>query len=398
MKREGNLFSILISDNNITTAIEEVNRTHKFSHGRPNKTALWVDVTMPDRIKDIRDILQNGFEPKKPRRMRRYDPNARKWRDISEPELWPDQYIHHVVIQVLQPVMMRGMDYWCCGSIRERGTSRGIHGIKRWMKYDAKNTKYCAELDIKHFYDSLQASVVMDRMKCLVKDKRMLGVIEQVLKPGIMIGAYYSQWFANTTLQPLDHLIREQLGIKHYVRYMDNLTLFGNNKKELHRAVRAIDVWLRKRGMELKHNWQVFLIGFKTKTKIRRLLWTDEQRKRHKPRLPNAMGYRFGRGYTLLRKHTLLRTKRQLSKIYKRIDNKEPIPFRNAAGLISRLGQFNHCSSTNIRQKYVRKKLLKLLKNVVREDARQRRGKREWLINTCLERINTEVKRSVSCA
>lgn len=50
--------------------------------------------------------------------------------------------------------MMRGMDYWCCASIKGRGTKRGIKGIKKWIK-DELNSVYAAELDIYHFYESL---------------------------------------------------------------------------------------------------------------------------------------------------------------------------------------------------------------------------------------------------
>ena len=38
------------------------------------------------------------------------------------------------------------------------------------------------------------------------------------MKHGILIGAYFSQWFANTVLQPLDRLIRESGLCDHYLR------------------------------------------------------------------------------------------------------------------------------------------------------------------------------------
>ena len=398
LKRVKNLYPFLISDENIAKAIEEVNRTHRFIHGRPNKTALWVDITMPERIKELRQIVKDGFIPKEPRRLRRYDYSAGKWRDIREPALWPDQYIHHMVIQTLQPVMMRGMDYWCCGSIRRRGTQRGIKGIRRWVNEDPKHTKYCAELDIHHFYDSLKPEVVMDRMRDLVKDEKMLDMIQRLIGPGIMIGAYFSQWFANTTLQPLDHYIREQLGIPHYVRYMDNLTLFSGNKRQLHRAVRQIEDWLCARGMRLKDNWQVFRIGFTRETKYRRECMTDAERRRHLYRMPSAMGYRFGRGFILLRKKNLLRTKRQITRATKRVDMDLPIAFRTAAGLLSRTGQFVHCNSRNIRDGCIRPGLIRSLKSIVRDETRRRKELRECLINTCLARLKQKAEIAASCA
>ena len=94
------------------------------------------------------------------------------------------------------------------------------------MDKDPRGTKYEFCGDIRHFYDSLQPEVVMDRMRQLIKDRRVLDLIWRVVKDGVQIGAYTSQWFANTVLQPMDRLIRESGLCKHYVRYMDNLTIW----------------------------------------------------------------------------------------------------------------------------------------------------------------------------
>ena len=162
MKRAGNLFPQLISDGNLDLAIDEVNRTHRWHpHHRPNKVVAWVDRTQEERVKELREIILQGFEPSPSTPKRRWDKSAGKWRDIYEPRLWPDQYIHHALVQVLQPAMMRGMDPWCCGSIRGRGIHYGMRGIKKWLRNDPKGTRWCAELDIHHFYESLQPAVVM---------------------------------------------------------------------------------------------------------------------------------------------------------------------------------------------------------------------------------------------
>lgn len=353
MKRVGNLFQILISEENIRAAIATVNSTHRYeAHHRPNRTVRWVERTADDRVKELQDILIAGFEPKPACHKRRYDPSAGKYRDIYEPALWPDQYVHHILIQTIQPVMMRGMDYWCCGSIKKRGTSKGIKGIKRWMREDPKGTKYAAELDIHHFYESLLPEVVMDRMRQLIKDEQILDLIARLLKNGVLIGSYCSQWFANTVLQPLDHLIREELHVSHFIRYMDNFTLFSNSKKVLHKAVRAIAKWLGGVSLKLKSNWQVY---------------------RTRCRMVSGLGYRFDHNKTYLRKRNLLRLKRQLARAYKKLDAKKLIPFHLAAGLLSRIGQLKHCDSQRLRKRLIRPGLIKTLKNVVREYSKKRK-------------------------
>ena len=216
MKRAGKLFDTLISDDNLLRAIDEVNRTHHWNRGhKPNTCTAWVEETKAQRVEDLRRILVGGFEPKKPHVSQRWDANARKWRTISEPAQWPDQYVHHALIQVLQPRMMRGMDFYCCGSIRERGPHREKNAIQRWMKYDRKGMKYEFCGDIRHFYDSLTPEVVMARMRQLYKDCRVLDLIRRIIRDGVKLGTYTSQWFANAVLQPLDRLIRASGYCKH---------------------------------------------------------------------------------------------------------------------------------------------------------------------------------------
>ena len=162
MKRAKNLFEPLISDENLSRAIDEVNRTHHWrTHHRPNKCTAWVEETKEERIKELRQIIIDGFEQKPPHTTRRWDASAQKWRTVSEPAQWPDQYVHHALIQILQPIFMRGMDHYCCGSIRDRGPHQARAAIESWMNHDLKGTRYELCGDVRHFYDSLKPEVVM---------------------------------------------------------------------------------------------------------------------------------------------------------------------------------------------------------------------------------------------
>lgn len=356
MKRYGNLTTKLLSDENILTAIHDVNKTHRRGrHHKPNGCVLWVERTLPERVEELRGILVNGFTPSPARRRTIYDVSSRKYRDIYEPKLWPDQYVHHALIQVIQPAIMRGMDYWNCGSIPGRGPKRGIHGIQKWMREDPKGTRYCAELDIKSFYGSLQPYIVLQQLRHIIKDERVLALCREVMADGVPIGCYCSQWFANAVLQPMDEMIRQSGNADHYVRYMDNLTLFASSKRKLKRAIHDIRIWLAHHEMRLHPSWQIFPT---------------------KDRMPDAMGYRYGRGYTLPRKRTLLRFKRACGRVIKR----GKATLRQARSILSRVGGLKKCGMKNIRTRWVDPIGERKLKQVVRTADREKHQNRSKTI------------------
>lgn len=69
-------------------------------------------------------------------------------------------------------------------------------------------------------------------------------------RKGIPIGNQTSQFFANAYLDPLDHLVKDRLGIKGYVRYVDDFLVFSDDKKHLAKVreqIRSFLVSLRLR-------------------------------------------------------------------------------------------------------------------------------------------------------
>lgn len=277
--------------------------------------------------------------------------------------------MHHALIQALQPKMMQGMDFYCCGSIRGRGTEREKKAIERWLKYDRKGTKYEFCGDIRHFYESLTPEVVMARMRQLYKDRRVLDLIEHIIRNGIQLGTYTSQWLANAVLQPLDRLIRESGYCKHYARYMDNMTAFGPNKRKLRKLRILVEDWLNAHDLKLKGDWQVFPVA-KPQRKVP-LALPRRGYERTKGRLPDAVGYRYGRGYTIPRKHNLLRMKRAMARYRRRIRQGRPIHPKSAASLLSRLGQLRHCNNYHFYQWLFRgERIMRALKRIIRSQRR----------------------------
>jgi len=60
---------------------------------------------------------------------------------------------------------------------------------------------------------------------------------------GVPIGNLTSQYFANHYLSGLDHFIKEKLRAKAYVRYMDDMVLWHDNKQMLQSWFVAIEAY-----------------------------------------------------------------------------------------------------------------------------------------------------------
>lgn len=326
--------------------------------------------------KFIEDLVTGDEHMHKPLQRRKWDRNADsgkgKWREINEPLLWPDQYVHHAVVQPMIPHIKRSMDKYCIASVPGRGNSYGVKALKNWMKNDPVGTQYCVECDIHHCFVEVDPPYVINALKRLFKDRETLWLCDALMEYGVLIGAFFSSWFLHLLLQPLDLMVHQkQYGVSHYLRQMDNFTIFGSNKRKLRKLLEDIKAWLGEIGMKLKDNWQIFRVGFTPRVAKAHEGLSEKKQRHRRPRIPSALGYRFGHGYAILRKHNLFRLKQALHIYYHRRDHNRVISFKRASGLISRLGQLRKCNSQRILKRYYQPKTMFDLKKVVRRECRR---------------------------
>ena len=287
----------VISDKNIEEAIRKAT---KGKRDRPEVAYIFEHIDK--QIPLIRKYAQNYMaRQKKPRIVK----EGAKERVIVVPSI-REQILHHMIVGVLQPIIMKGMYEHSHGSIPGRGPAGAKKQIKRWIK-DTKNVKYFLKMDIHHFFASIPHDMLKEFIAKYIHDERFLHLIFEVIdctETGLPLGFHTSHWFANWYLQGLDRYIKQQLGAVYYVRYMDDMVIFGSNKRELHRMRQAIGNYLNGIGLELKRNWQV--CRFHT-------VRNGEDRYR----FLDFMGFRFYRNRITLRKGIMLRMTRRAKRYNK---------------------------------------------------------------------------------
>ena len=91
---------------------------------------------------------------------------------------------------------------------------------------------------------------------------KVLGLDADPLPPGcgLPIGSYVSQWSGALYLDGLDHFVKRVLKVPGYLRYMDDFSLFGDDRGQLLSARAALTDWLlRERGLTVgRKRWEVF--------------------------------------------------------------------------------------------------------------------------------------------
>lgn len=293
MKRIGYLYDKICDIDNIKLAI------YNASKGKRNRKYVQKIIRNSDfYAKEISHMLTNEtYKFSSNRHKTIKEGSSQKERDITIPLFYPDQIIQWAVIQIIQPILMKGMYQYNCGSVPKRGGLAAKKYIEKIQK--RRNAKYVLKIDIRKFFPSVSHNKLKSLLAKKIKDKKVLNLLFAIIdngEKGLPIGYYTSQWLSNFYLQEVDHFIKEKLHIKYYVRYVDDMVFIDSNKRKLHKSLKELRLYLEKEQYELqiKDNWQLWRIY---------------------SRPIDFVGYRFYKGYTLLRKRLFYRLTKTVRKI-----------------------------------------------------------------------------------
>ncbi len=297
MKRVGNLSQQIFSVENLKLADEIARKGKRSSYGVAKH-----DLSREENILSLHEKLTNRtFQTSEYKTFFIYEP---KEREIFQLPYYPDRIVHHAVMNVLEPIFVSTFTADTYSCIKKRGIHGALRGVRKALDVP-EETQYCLKLDIKKFYPNIDHNILKALIRRKIKDPDLLWLIDNVVDsaPGLPIGNYLSQYFANFYLTYFDHWIKENKGIKHYFRYADDIVIFGKTKEELHNLLSEIRNYLwDELKLTVKGNYQVFPV------------WA---------RGVDFVGYKSYHEYTLLRKSI---KKRVCSNAHK--EKKRKIHFR----------------------------------------------------------------------
>jgi hypothetical protein len=97
------------------------------------------------------------------------------------------------------------------------------------------------KLDVRKYFDNIDHEILQQQLKKMFKDEKLLNIFKQIIcsynsnltGEGVPIGNLCSQYFANHYLSIADHYVLEKTECSAYIRYMDDMVLWHNEKSVL---------------------------------------------------------------------------------------------------------------------------------------------------------------------
>ncbi len=256
MRRHKNLFGQISSFQNLLLAAKLAQRGKRFK-----RSTARFNFFLEQELWRLHTELSGGtYQPGAYRHFTIYEPKKR----LISAAPYRDRVVHHAIHNVLEPIFDPTFIHDSYATRKGKGTHAAID---RFQKFAQANL-YVLKCDIRQYFPSINHDILKGLIQRKIACPSTLGLIEKILQShhsmadelqpasqpvGIPIGNLMSQFFANIYLNGLDYFVKEQLGCKYYLRYMDDFVIFHRDKDFLWKVKCQIVGYLE--GLKLRlHN------------------------------------------------------------------------------------------------------------------------------------------------
>lgn len=330
MKRIGNLYSSICETNNLYLAYEKARKGKAATYG-----ILLFEKNLEANMATIQqELIAEAYKTSEYSVFTVHDPKERTVYRLP----FRDRVVHHAIMNILEPIWMKLFISQTYACIKERG----IHAVLKQLKkdlIDIENTRFCLKMDIRKFYPSVDHEILKQIIRKKIKDTGLLVLLDEIIDsaPGIPIGNYLSQYFANLYLAYFDHWLKETKHVKYYYRYADDMVILNSNKADLHSLLNDIKTHLAdKLRLSLKNDSQIFPVA--------------ESRYDNNGRGIDFVGYVFYHKHIRMRKSIKRRFCRKAAKLNRQAIDAKTYRMRIAPWL----GWAKHCDSKHLIKKVIK--------------------------------------------
>jgi RNA-directed DNA polymerase len=240
-----------------------------FAKVKANKGAAGVDGVTVEAFERSLDeelerlslsLMAGSYRPQAVKRVLIPKPGSREKRPLGIPTV-RDRVVQTAVRRALEPIFEREFVDTSYGFRPGRSCGKALRSVWLGLKSGATHV---VDADLKRFFDTIPHSEIMSGVEAKVSDGRILGVLWQFLKQGVMTfgsdleeepeegtpqGSPLSPLLANIALHGLD--VEAQSAGYRLVRYADDFVILCGSSEEAESALEMVRTWTHSSGLEL---------------------------------------------------------------------------------------------------------------------------------------------------
>lgn len=164
-----------------------------------------------------------------------------------------DRIVHHLIYENLYNYFDK---YFIYDSYSCR-INKGVHkAIKRYEYFGRKISKnytkqvWVLKFDIKKCFASVNQNILLQILFDKIEDAKIFHLLQIIIKSfdkGLPLGNLTSQLFINIYLHELDFYCKQNLKVKYYIRYADDVICMFENKNEAENMINEIKIFTREK-------------------------------------------------------------------------------------------------------------------------------------------------------
>jgi RNA-directed DNA polymerase len=226
--------------------------------GRHHDRAICKD--SQNRLLAVNEQLKRGvYQPKSVKRVWIEKPGSAEKRPLGIPTV-TDRVVQAAVRMVIEPIFEKQFAKHSYGFRPGCGCKDALRRVEELLR--AGNT-YVVDVDIKSYFDAIPHDQLLSKVRERIADGRVLGLIEEFLKQGVIEGTNWqeaketgtpqggviSPLLANIYLNLLDWMMIES-GFE-MVRYADDMVVLCRDQEEAANALNKLKGWMEEAELTL---------------------------------------------------------------------------------------------------------------------------------------------------
>ena len=192
-----------------------------------------------------------------------YNPSGYRYFKVYEPKErqimalpFYDRVVQHAINNILEPIFEKRFYTHSYACRKKKGTHAASDQLQKWLydweKYHEGEELYAIKADIHAYFKSINHDKLKKEIRRVIKDENVLLLTDRIIDhngempdgTGIPVGNLTSQLFANVYLDALDKYVKEVLGVKKYVRYMDDFIILSPDIEQLKDWLQKIEAFI----------------------------------------------------------------------------------------------------------------------------------------------------------